>query len=400
VIEVAFWLVLALLFYLHGGYALILAAVAAPRRGRRRDHSEEAGRPVTVLVGAYNEEGVIGAKLDSLLNQDYPGPIRTLVVSDMSTDRTHEIVESYADRRIGLEVASKRRGKAANFSEIVPRLETEFVILTDAGGVFAPDVVQRLMAHFQDPSVGCVGGRVVYGNVDASGVSRGEGLYWRYEVLLRSLESRLGGTVIVSGACYAIRKQLFRPVPPELPDDFMSPLNVWDQNMRVLYDSDARIYEQVAETLAGEFRTKIRIVSRNFSALFRTKIRIVSRNFSALRRMRHLLNPFRRPLLAWKLWSHRLLRWLVAPWLAVFLVLNALLLPRPYAVIFLALQLAFYLAAFLGLVPALRKLRIFWIPMYFCLVNLAAAIGVWQAWQAWRGRISGVWEPVERQARG
>jgi hypothetical protein len=162
----------------------------------------------------------------------------------------------------------------------------------------------------------------------------------------------------------------------------MSPLNVWDQEMRVLYDSHARIYEQVAETLAGEFRTKIRIVSRNFSAL---------------RRMKHLLNPFRRPLLAWKLWSHRLLRWLVAPWLVLFLALNALLLPKPYAVIFMALQLACYLAAALGLVPALRRLRVFWIPMYFCLVNLAAATGVWQAW---RGRISGVWEPVERRARG
>jgi cellulose synthase/poly-beta-1,6-N-acetylglucosamine synthase-like glycosyltransferase len=382
VIEVGFWLVLILLVYLHGGYALILAASAALRRSRPQGVPMEGSPAVTVLIGAYNEEAVIRRKLDCVLAQDYSGPLHVVVASDRSTDGTHDLVRSYEHRGVRLVIAPERRGKAANFSSVVPELDTDFVILTDAGGIFEPDVVRRLMAHFWDPEVGCVGGRVIYGNLGASGVSRGEGLYWRYEVLLRALESRLGGTVIVSGTCYAIRKLLFRPVPAELPDDFMSPLNVWDQGYRVHYETGARVHEEVAETLAGEFRTKTRIVSRNYSAL---------------RRMRHLLSPWRRPILAWKLWSHRLLRWLVAPLLALLLLLNLLLLPRTAALIFLALQLGFYLVAALGLAPGLRRFRVFWIPMYFCLVNLSAAVGVWQAW---RGRISGVWDPVERQVRG
>jgi len=257
-------------------------------------------------------------------------------------------------------------------------LNTPLVLCTDAAGCFAPDVVSRLARHFEDPTVGLVGGRIVYRNVDATGVSRGEGAYWRYEVLLRTLESRLGGTVIVSGACYLIRRELFRSVPAELPDDFMSPLNVWDQRHRVLYEPAAHVHETVATTVGGEFRTKTRIISRNATAM---------------RRMAHLLNPLRDPLLAIKLWSHRLLRWLVLPQLVVLLILNLLLLPAPIYWVTLAGQLGLYLLALVGIREESRRLRVFFIPFYFCLVNTAAAVGLWRAIF---GRISGTWEPVER----
>ena len=177
--------------------------------------------------------------------------------------------------------------------------------------------------------------------------------------------------MIISGGCYAIRRELFRPVPPQFPDNFMSPLNVWDQGHGVLYETGAHVEEEVATTLGGEFRTKTRIISRNFAALWS---------------MRHLLAPWRRPALALKLWSHRLLRWLVAPLLAVALVLNALLLPRPFYAVLLGLQGLFYALALLGLVPALRGRKLFFVPLYFCLVNLAAAVGVRRALG---GRISG-----------
>jgi cellulose synthase/poly-beta-1,6-N-acetylglucosamine synthase-like glycosyltransferase len=316
--------------------------------------------------------------LDSLLAQDYAGVLGVVVVSDMSTDRTHEIARSYQERGVRLWQAPRRQGKAANFSAVVPTLKTDLVICTDAGGVFAPDVVSCLARHFDNPRTGLVGARVVYGNVGDSAVSQGEGLYWRYEVLLRTLETRLGGTVIVSGACYAIRRRLFRPVHSGLPDDFMSPLNVWDQGHTVHYEPRATIRETVATTVEGGFRTKVRIVSRNVTALWK---------------MRHLMNPFRRPFLAVKLLSHRFLRWLAGPFLLLVLLLNIALLPgKLYAVLF-GIQAGCYLLALLGLLPTLRRLKVISTPFYFVLVNTAAAVGIWHAL---RGRISGVWDPEER----
>ncbi|MFQ5767121.1 MAG: glycosyltransferase [Acidobacteriota bacterium] len=376
--KVIFFASLLLIIYLHGGYALILFVMEKLRGRDAASPDEDAEGSIAVVVGAYNEEAVIGKKIESLLAQTWKRPIRIIVVSDCSTDATDRIVESYSGRGVELRRPAKRQGKAANFSEIVPTLKEEIVILTDASGVFARDTVERLMGPLRDPSVGCVGGRIVYGNVDATGISRSEGLYWRYEVLLRTLESRPGGTVIISGGCYAIRRSLFRPVPGELPDDSLSPLNVWDQGFRVAYAPDALVHETMAETVEGEYRTKVRIISRNFVALMR---------------MRHLLNPIRRPVLAWKLYSHRLLRWLVIPLLAVFLGANLALLDGPLYQAVLVAQCTFYAAAVIGSLPAARRWKIFQIPFYFCLVNLAALAGVCRGLS---GSVSGTWEPVER----
>ncbi|MDH3627291.1 MAG: glycosyltransferase [Acidobacteriota bacterium] len=383
--EWVFWILAALLVYLHGGYALILVGLvrlrgsATKRPSADPDNRVEDWPAVTILIGAYNEEAVLAAKLDSLLAQDYRGTMRLLVVSDRSSDGTDDLARRYADRGVELYVAPRRLGKAANFSAIVGDLTSEVVVCTDAAGSFASDVVRLLVRRLDDPRAGMVGGRIFYSNVDATGVSRGEGLYWRFEVLLRTLESRLGGTVIVSGACYAIRRTLFRPVVSAFPDDFMSPLNVIDQGFRVLYEPRARIEESVATTVSGEFRTKTRIISRNAAALWS---------------MRRLLNPFRGPGAVVKLLSHRLLRWLVAPMLLAALTLNILLAGQPFYGVFLIGQVLFYALALLGLVPAFRRRRLIFIPFYFCLVNLAASFGLFRAL---RGRISGVWEPVERE---
>jgi cellulose synthase/poly-beta-1,6-N-acetylglucosamine synthase-like glycosyltransferase len=379
VAETLFWVLVALLVWLHGGYAIALALAARLGIGGGRAAGGASGEPkVAVVVGAFNEEAVIGAKLESLLDQDYDGELEIVVASDRSSDDTDRIVGGYAQRGVRLEVAPRRRGKAANISAIVPTLDAPIVVCTDAGGRFAPDVVRRLVRGLDDPRAGLVGGRVVYRNVDASGVSRGEGLYWRYEVMLRTLESRTGGTVIVSGACYAIRRELFRDVPSALPDDFMSPLHVWDQGYRVLYDPLARIDEEVATTVQGEFRTKTRIISRNAAALWK---------------MRHLLSPAR-PALSVKLLSHRLLRWLVVPVLLLVALLNAMLVGRPFYTGLLGAQAAFWTLGALGLVPRLREWRAVYVAFYFWLVNLAAFVGVVRALT---GRISGTWEPVERE---
>ncbi len=375
-----FWVSFGLLAYVHFGYPafLLLLGRWRPRPVRRAEITPS----VDLVIGAYNEEAVLRQKLENCLELDYPKDrLRITVVSDASTDRTHEIAQSFAAQGVRLVVTPRRRGKAANFREIVPALDGEILIFSDAGSLYRPDTLRKMVGNFADPGVGLVGGRIRYVNPEATSVARGEGLYWRYEVMLRSAESAIGSTMVVSGAVYAMRRELYRPVADHLPDDFMSPLNVLDQGKRVIYEPDTEILERLATSLRAEMATKVRIVSRNFAALMS---------------MKHLLNPLRDPLVALQILSHRLLRWFVLPLAGLQLAGNALLLGRPpYGLIF-AGQGLFYLLAATGFLldRAGRRSRLTNLPFYFVLVNLSAALGVWRRLAGRPTR--GVWEPVER----
>ena len=377
----AFWVSVSLLVYVHFGYPLLLLAL---KRLRPKEVRRGSVTPtVELVIGAFNEENVIREKLENCLALDYPPDrLRITVASDASTDGTHAIVQEYAGQGVRLVVAPRRRGKAANFREIVPELAGDILVFSDAGSLYRQDTLRRMMSNFADPEVGCVGGRLKYLNPEASSVSQGEGLYWRYEVFLRESESAIGSAVVLSGAVYAIRRKLYRPVPDEFPDDFMSPLNVLDQGKRVIYDSHTEILEKMATSARGELITKVRIISRNFGAL---------------RFMKHLLNPFRDPLVALQLISHRLLRWFVLPLAALTLLSSLLLASSPFFFWLLVGQLVFYALAGVGYLSDLAKKRsrITFLPYYFVLVNFAAAWGVWKSLVHPRSG-AGIWEPVER----
>jgi cellulose synthase/poly-beta-1,6-N-acetylglucosamine synthase-like glycosyltransferase len=376
-----FWIALGLLCYVHFGYPLIL--VALKRLMPKAVHRSEVCPTVEFLIGAYNEEAVIRQKLENCLALDYPrSRLRIIVASDASTDGTEAIVREYEDRGVQLIASPHRRGKAANFREIVPGLKGEIVLFSDAGSLYRADTLKKMMRNFADPEVGCVGGRLRYRNPDATSVSQGEGLYWNYEVFLRKAESAIGSSVVLSGAVYAIRRELYRPVPDDLPDDFLCPLQVLDQGKRVLYESDTEIWEKMATSARGELLTKVRIISGNFAALLT---------------MKHLLHPFRNPLVALQLLSHRLLRWFILPLAALMLLASGLLAHRPFYLFALVSQLLFYSLAGVGWLMDLggKRSRLAFLPYYFVLVNLAAAWGAWNG-LAHRGRGAGVWEPVER----
>jgi cellulose synthase/poly-beta-1,6-N-acetylglucosamine synthase-like glycosyltransferase len=351
----------SLIVYVYFGYPVLVTALAKhPVRSR-----EPEGYPrVTVLFCAHNEAAILPEKIANCKVLDYPADLLEFCVgSDGSTDGTNALLQDWAkDPRVHLTLSPDRVGKTALLNRIVPQATGEIVLFSDASTLFPPDAVRRHVGHYTDPTVGCVGGDLVFVNTARSPVSGAHGSYWRYERHLRRCESSLGILACVAGANYSIRRELWRSVEPRFADDCNSPLNVIEQGYRVVYDPEAGACEVAAESSTGLMRRRVRMVTRDLEAILARPA---------------LLNPVRFPGVAWSLWSHKLLRWLGAPLLIILLVSNLFLLHRPLFRVTFGLQMAFYALSLIGYVRQ-GKGRSRWLslPLYFSLSNLAALRGL------------------------
>ena len=321
--------------------------------------------PVTVIVSAYNERQVIGAKLENCRSLDYPADrFEVIVVSDASDDGTDDVVLA-AGGTIRLLRMEARGGKTVGLNAALRAARGDIIVFSDANAMYERDALRKLVQNFADPQVGAVTGESRYqiGTNDAS--TESEGTYWSYEIWIKALESSLGSVVGGDGAIYAIRRGLYLDLAPGDLSDFVNPLQIVAQGYRNVYEPEAISWEGGAEGYGAEFRRKVRIVNRAWRATFK---------------MRRLLNPLRYGFFAFQFMSHKVLRWLV-PWLmALVLVANLLLAMASglYAVL-LAGQLVFYGLALAGWALAGRAglgARITSIPYYFCLVNLASLVAL------------------------
>jgi len=354
----------ALVAYVYAGYPILLGLLARSRRPRVIEAAEPRWS-VSLVIPAYNEAAVIRAKLENSLEIDYPRErLEIVVASDGSDDGTNEIVREFANRGVVLRPFHPRAGKISVLNRAVPEAKGEIVVLCDANVMFRPDAVRRLVAHFDDPAVGAVTGDVRIQSQDAP-FGEGEGLYYRYERFIQLCETALGSTVTVDGGMYAIRKELFRPLPADtILDDFVIGMNVALSGQRVLYDPLAVATENATVDVRQEFRRKVRIVAGAFRELLRGQ---------------GVPGPSQ-PQLWWSFVSHKLLRWLV-PWcLLVILGCSLGLLGSDGGNLGLrwlvAAQLAFYGAALIGAArPNARWPAPIGIPFYFCMVNAAAWLG-------------------------
>ena len=366
--ELAFWCLVAVVFYVYVGYPLILLILA-----RRRDIPAPGhGEPllsVTLLISAFNEEDCIADRLDNCLLLDYPTDLlEVIVISDASSDTTDSIVSGYEDRGIRLLRMEKRGGKTLGLNAGVDKARGHVVVFSDANSMYRPDALRALVARFADPVIGAVIGESSYVEPD-SDAGRSESLYWRYETLIKTLESRLGSVVGGDGAIYAVRRSLYTPMSAEALSDFMNPLQVVQMGYRCVYEPKALSYEETAGAFSKEYQRKVRIVNRAWRTLMS---------------MKGLMNPFRFGLFSWEVISHKLLRWLVPGFLLSAFLINSLLLAQHpvYWVTFIA-QFLFYGLAIAGaLVRDRRDLaRPLYIPYYFCLVNIASARGIVEAYR-------------------
>ena len=208
---------LAVLFYSYLGYPLLLGAFAALRRRREPAPVAAADLPaVTVVIPCYNEAEHVAAKIANLRAADYPpGKIEIVVVSDGSGDRTVDVARATT----GVRVVSwlERRGKAAALNAGLRAAHGDVLVLTDANARLEAGALRALVTPFADPNVGAVCGEQVIGAGAA-----GERFYWRYEAYLKRREAALGSVVGADGSLYAVRRELFRPLPEDrlIMDDF------------------------------------------------------------------------------------------------------------------------------------------------------------------------------------
>jgi glycosyltransferase involved in cell wall biosynthesis len=340
---------------------------------------------VSVVIPAYNEERQIGGAIEAVLKQDFPSDrLQILVVSDASTDGTDQIVQTYAGRGVELLRMPERSGKTRAENVACAHLRGEIVVNTDASVRLHPATIKELIRRMDDLSIGVVSSRDVSLSVIDEGANVTEAGYVNYEMRIRDLETLTGGIVGASGSCYAIRANLHKiPIRDDLSRDFSAALTAKQHGLRAVSAFDAICFIPRTGSLQREYRRKVRTISRGIDTLF-------SR--------RELLDPTRYGLFAWKLFSHKVCRWLL-PVSAVFGIVGLLLLANSllWARLILAAAGALAIIALVGaLWPSNRPM-----PRLVSLVafGVAANLAVLNAlWRVVVGHNDHVWEPTRRSA--
>lgn len=362
-----------LVFYAYFGYPMTLALMKRKPTGKTPIEPS-----ATLIITACNEERRIRDKLDNTIALEYPrDKLQVLVASDGSTDRTNEIVRSYAGHGVELLAFQNRRGKESAQKDALRHATGEVIIFSDVATRIEPGGLKDIIANFADPEVGCVSSADKVTGRD--GQPCGEGFYVRYEMWLRELESQVNSLVGLSGSFFAARKAVCNDFSAEMQSDFRTVLNSVKLGMRGVSDPHVFGYYQDISDGRREFDRKIRTVNRGLTVFFSNL---------------HFLNPFKYGLFSYQFFCHKLLRWLVPLFLFTAFVMNALLSldSTGYSVIFL-FHLAFYCAALCGWAVKTSTHALFRIPAYFVTVN-AAILAAW--WRFIRGRRVVMWVPSER----
>jgi len=388
--EFILWLSLFITFYAFFGYGILLFILIKIKRAI-------SGKPVlpdidfdtlptcTLVVAAYNEGGLMDEKIKNSLTLSYPkNKLEFVFVTDGSTDGTAEIVDKYPQvRHLHRD---ERKGKIAAVHRAMDTVTTEVVVFTDANTFLNAEAVVNICRHYADKKVGAVAGekRVFSAGADATA---GEGFYWKYESKLKTWDSELYTVVGAAGELFSIRKELYQPVSPDtILDDFMISLLVAGDGYRVIYEPEAYATESASQNVTEELKRKIRIAAGGIQSILWLK---------------SLLNPFKIPVLTFQYVSHRVLRWTIVPFLMILaLLLNLIIVFQgsvdlTYQLLLLA-QVGFYLAAISGWILEEKhiKLKIFFIPYYFCMMNYAVIMGIFRFAS---GKQSAIWEKAKRQ---
>ena len=384
--ETLWWILLFIVFYAYIGYDILLMFLVKVKSAFTTAPSFNKSflPPVTLVVPAYNEAGIIAQKAQNSLKLDYPKDrFRILFITDGSTDNTADVLRSID----GVEVThnDRRAGKSAAENRAMTLVVTPIVVFCDANTMLNPEAIRELVKFYEDPKVGGVAGekRVITKESDNAGA--GEGFYWKYESKLKKWDSELYTVVGAAGELISFRSELMTDLEEDtILDDFMQSLRICEKGYTVKYEPAAVAMETASETVGEELKRKIRIAAGGWQSMSR---------------LTRLLNPFRNPLLTFQYVSHRVLRWSVAAFaLPLILLLNVFLVMNATHWIYevaLAFQALFYGLSLIGWILENRqlKIKVFFIPYYFCMMNYAVFAGFFR-WT--KGSQKATWEKARR----
>jgi cellulose synthase/poly-beta-1,6-N-acetylglucosamine synthase-like glycosyltransferase len=355
VLEIVFWVAVGLLVYAHVGYPLLLWALSSLRSESPSAVTPDPLPSVSLVIAAHDEESVIERRVRDALALQYPRHrLEVIVASDGSTDRTAELARS-AGADLVLELPHD--GKVAALNAAVMKARGEVLAFSDANTVWRADALRILVSRLAQPDVGYVCGRLFFTN---DGADNEEGLYWRYEMTVREMESRLAGVTAGNGAINAIRREAYVFLEPARGQDIAMPFEMVKRGWRPIYEPEARASEPMAATIPDEFKRKRRMMAGAWGTLLGSGL-LSPRGYG--------------PLYALEVYSHRLLRYASPILHLIALAANVALLGQGWVyVVTLAAQVGLLLAAALGRVWPLRPLRI---ARYYVAVTASSAVGLW-----------------------
>jgi cellulose synthase/poly-beta-1,6-N-acetylglucosamine synthase-like glycosyltransferase len=337
--EKLFWGSALVIAYVYAGYPLLLAGWSrlAGRGPRPRIADDRRAWPaISIILAARDEAARLPGRVRNLLELPYPGARELIVVSDGSTDDPAAALAPFGSSVRFIGVPSGGKPLALNAG--VAAAGGDVLVFADARQRFSRATLLALVRDFDDPEVGGVTGELVLdceiGDAGDSSVADGVGLYWRYEKWLRRRESEIWSTMGATGAIYALRRALWRPLPAgTLLDDVLAPMRAVLAGRRIVFEEEARAFDRAAPDTAAESRRKTRTLAGNYQILAQEP---------------RLLVPFVNPV--WlQYMSHKVGR-LVVPWALVgaFLASSALAGSHWFYTAALAAQIGFYGLAALG----------------------------------------------------
>ncbi len=329
--EAIFWGSLLFVAYVYLGYPIVLAVWSTLRR---RPICRRCIEPtVSLIIAAYNEKQGIQRRIDNCLTLDYPKDKLEIIVSlDGPTDGTDILAKEYENAGIVILESLNHQGKAAALNRAMSVANGEIMLFGDARQIFAENTIRELVSNFADPQVGAVSGELVLLDESDCEAKDAVGIYWRYEKKLRMMEGRIHSTLGCTGAIYAIRRELAKPLPEGvILDDVMLPMRAVLQGYRIILDERAHALDRVTPTPEAEYRRKVRTLMGNYQLI---------------QLMPELLIPWKNPVF-FQFVSHKLFR-LLSPYAFLALAASNLFL-RGYYLIPLAIQGAWYFLVLLGI---------------------------------------------------
>ena len=376
ILQFIFWILLIILFYTFVGYAFVLFVLLKIKKiffTKKVQNSDISYEPdICLFVTAFNEKDYVNQKVANSFSLDYPKEkIQYLWITDGSDDGTPDLLRKYD--QLEVHHLPERRGKMHAMNRGVKFVKAPIIIFSDTNTILGKQSIREIVAKFRNPKTGCVAGekRIVEKDTD-SAAGAGEGLYWKFESWIKRMDSELNSAVGAVGELFAIRTSLFEDVEEDtLLDDFMISLRIAQKGFNIAYTPNAFAEETASLNVKEELKRKIRIAAGGIQTIFRLK---------------SLLNPFRFGILSWQYFSHKVLRWTLAPIsLILILPVNFLIVWQQnqwfepgFYTITLYIQVLCYLFALVGWYFENRKIRLklLFVPYYFASINYAAILGI------------------------